>query len=95
MKYVSIQQSLQYVADNPVVATDDMLNIPVHELVSRTLFEIANGGVLNKPRTLARANAARSELLLRLVGRRLAGSHPATRKTEALIQLKDLVGDGE
>ena len=40
MRMVTIRQSLQHVVDNPVLKSDDMLSLPAHELVSRTLFEI-------------------------------------------------------
>jgi hypothetical protein len=75
---VTIRQALQHVVDNPELKTDVMLDVHVHELVSRTLFEIANGVQVNDRRTLARANVARTMIFNRLVGRRRAGSHPAT-----------------
>ena len=92
MKQVTIQQALQYVADHPELETDELITLPVHELVCRTLFEIANGASIAQPRTMAKANAARELIFLRLVGRRRAGSHPATRK-KAMIRFADLTGE--
>jgi hypothetical protein len=80
VKTVTIRQALQHVVDNPELKTDVMLDVHVHELVARTLFEIANGVQVNDRRTLARANVARTMIFNRLVGRRKAGSHPATSK---------------
>jgi hypothetical protein len=80
MKNVSIRQALQHVADNPTLKTDVLLDVPVHELVSRTLFEIANGANISERGSLSRANAARTLIFSRLVGRRRAGSHPATNQ---------------
>lgn len=92
MKQVTIQQALQYVADHPDLETDELITLPAHELVCRTLFEIANGASLAQPRSMPKANAAREIIFLRLVGRRRAGSHPATR-TKAAIQFADLTGE--
>jgi hypothetical protein len=80
MKTVTIRQALQHVVDNPELKTDVLLDVHVHELVSRTLFEIANGVQVSERRSLARANVARTMIFNRLVGRRRAGSHPATAK---------------
>lgn len=80
MKVVTIRQALQHVADNPVLKTDALIDVPAHELVARTLFEIANGAQVSERGSLTRANAARSLIFTRLVGRRRAGSHPATNQ---------------
>ena len=92
MRMVTIRQSLQYVVDNPVLKSDDMLSLPAHELVSRTLFEIANGAQISERGSMGRANIARNMIFTRLVGRRRAGSHPAT---EQKVELKfvDLAGE--
>jgi hypothetical protein len=90
--HVTIQQSLQQVADNPRLPTDDLIAVPVHLLISYTLFEIANGAELDDKKSMARANTARTMIFQRLVGRRRAGSHPATRKSNEL-KFKDLTGD--
>lgn len=92
MKSVTIRQALQHVADNPEITTDDLLSLPAHELVARTLFEIANTAS-NNTRSQQRANAARNMIFNRLVGRRRTGSHPATQK-ELAVKLHDLTGGG-
>ena len=88
-KIITIRQSLQHVADNPMVNTDMILDIPAHELVSRTLFDIANGAELDDKGSQARANIARKLIFDRLVGKRKAGTHPATRRAVSL-EFKDL-----
>ena len=91
MKIVTIKQSLQHVADNPVAKTDDLLSLPSYELVARTLFEIANGAKLAERNSLARANVARNMILTRLVGKRRPGSHPAT-ESKVEVEFVDLTG---
>lgn len=88
-KTVTIRQALQHVADNPVLKTDMVIDVPVHELVCRTLFEIANGAEMGSPRSQSRANNARTLIFDRLVGKRRSGSHPATRSQQA-VQFVDL-----
>lgn len=90
---VTIRQALQHVADNPFSTTDVMLDLPAHELVCRTLFEIANGAQLTDPKSHSRANVARKLIFDRLVGKRRAGSHPATRRTAA-VEFVDLTAKG-
>lgn len=89
MKHVSIRQALQNVADNPVLATDEIVNVHVHELVARALYEIANRPDASQRGSMTRANKARKMILDRLVGKRRAGSHPATR-TQVPIEFEDL-----
>lgn len=90
MKIVTIKTAMQYVADNPVMRSDDMLGLPAHELVVRTLFEIANSPS-ESPGSKAAANAARGMIFNRMVGRRKPGSHPATHK-KVEIEFVDLTG---
>ena len=88
---VSIRQALQYVADYPNMVDDDWLQKPVYELVARSLFDIANRPDASVRGSMAKANKARQMILDRLVGKRRAGSHPATRK-EVQIDFVDLTG---
>lgn len=88
-KTVTIRQALQHVADNPYPSTEVMLDIPAHELVSRTLFEIANGASVGDTKSQSKANVARKLIFDRLVGKRRAGSHPATR-SQAQVEFVDL-----
>lgn len=91
MKTITIRQSLQHVVDNPVLKTDDLLGLPAHELVSRTLFEIANGAQISERGSMTRANVARNMIFNRLVGRRRAGTHPATHQ-KVELEFVDLIG---
>jgi len=83
MKVVTIRQALQQVADYPVMV--------VYELVSRTLYDIANRPDANVRGSMGRANKARKLILDRLVGKRRAGSHPATGEVDQ-IDFIDLTG---
>lgn len=89
VKTVTIQQALQQVANYPVMLTDELVQVPAHELVSRALFEISNNPDASVRGSYARANKARKMILDRLVGKRRAGTHPATR-TEVHLEFRDL-----
>lgn len=91
MGQVTIRDALQYVSDHPEMRTDEMIQLPVWELVSRELYGIANKPEASVRGSMARANRARKMILDRLVGKRRAGSHPATR-TEVRIDFVDLTG---
>jgi hypothetical protein len=91
MRIVTIRQSLQYVVDHPVLETDDLIGLPAHELVSRTMFEIANGAQISERGSMNRANIARALIFNRLVGRRRPGTHPATQK-KVELEFVDLAG---
>lgn len=90
-KPVTIREALQRVADRPVLDTDELIQLPVHELVCRSLFDIANRPDAGVRGSMTRANKARKMILDRLVGKRRPGSHPATR-TEVAIDFVDLTG---
>ena len=79
MKSVTVRQALQNVADYPTPLDDEVIQSPVHELVARTLFDIANRPDASVRGSMSRANRARRMILDRMVGKRRAGSHPATR----------------
>lgn len=89
MKHVTIKQALQLVADNPTMQTDEIIQIPVHELIARSLYEVANNPDQKVRGSLSRANKARKMILDRLVGTRRPGSHPATR-VDVPIEFVDL-----
>ena len=89
MKVVSIKEAMQRVADNPRMLTDEIIQVPVHELVCRALFEVANRPDASQRGSMTRANKARKMILDRLVGKRRPGSHPATRN-ETVIEFVDL-----
>lgn len=94
MRNTTIRQALQHVADNPEMTTDEMVVLPVHELVCRTLFDIANSPMSNQRGAQSKANVARQLIFNRLVGKRIAGSHPATR-TQTRVVFADLTGEVE
>lgn len=76
---VSIHAALQQVADNPDFTTDDLLEVKVHELVARTLFEIANSPNPKVRGSMRQATRAQKMIMDRLVGIRRPGSHPAAQ----------------
>ena len=90
---VTVREALQRVADNPVMLTDDLIQVPAYELVARALFEISNKPDAAVRGSMARANKARKLILERLVGKRRAGSHPATRNPVE-IEMIDLTEHG-
>lgn len=73
----TIQEALQYVADHPEPSSDVALEIPVHELICRQLFEVAMSPDAKVRGSLGRATRAQKLIMDRLVGRRRPGSHPA------------------
>lgn len=89
MQHTTIKQALDRVAKNPVMLTDEIIALPVHELVARTLFEIANSPNAQVRGSLARATKAQRIILDRTVGTRRPGTHPAARKTDE-IEFVDL-----
>ncbi len=88
---VSVRAALQYVQDFPNPVDDNMLNMPVHEMVARTLFDIANNPDASVRGSQARANKAREIILDRLTGKRRAGTAPVSG-TQAAIKFLDLTG---
>jgi hypothetical protein len=91
MKVITIRQALQSVVNNPVMKTDEMIDKPIHELVCRTLFELANGVSSTDKRSMARANVARKMIFDRLVGRRGIGTPPATDE-RVEVEFANLIG---
>lgn len=91
MKPVSIRQALQHVADYPEPITDEVINAPVYELVSRTLFDIANRPDAGVRGSMTKANRARKMILDRMAGRRRAGTKPPVKQSSSL-EFRDLTG---
>lgn len=89
MAEVTVRAALQAVADHPDMDTDVLLDVKVHELVARTLFDIANRPDERVRGSLSRANKARAMLMNRLVGKRRPGTAPAARHEDA-IEFEDL-----
>lgn len=89
MAHTTVRQALQFVADHPAPATDVMLELPVWELISRTLYDIANNPDAKVRGSMARATRAQKVLFDRLVGTRRPGTNPVALKTEE-IEFVDL-----
>lgn len=87
---VTVQQALQRVADNPE-QTLDPIDTPVHELVARILYEIANNPDADTRGSFTRANRARKMIFDRLAGTRKTGTTPAKNK-KAEVAFVDLTG---
>lgn len=89
MAEVTVRAALQAVADHPVMDTDVLLDVRVHELIARTLFEVANTPDERVRGSMSRANKARRMLMDRLVGKRRPGTSPAA-KAETELEFEDL-----
>lgn len=89
MKTVSVRQALQHVADHPDLDTDELIQVPVWELVAHSLYEIANRPDASVRGSMARANKARKMIFDRHVGKRAPGTQPASQGTEEL-EMHDL-----
>lgn len=89
MAEVSVRAALQQVADHPELDTDVLLDVPVHELICRTLFEVANTPDASVRGGLSRANRARRMLMDRLTGRRRPGTAPVAN-SEVELEFEDL-----
>lgn len=80
MANVSVRQALQYVADHPVPATDELVELPAWEHIARALFVIANSPDAKVRGSMVRATKAQKLILDRMVGLRAAGTNPAAIK---------------
>jgi hypothetical protein len=87
----TVRQALQNVANYPEPLTDDVVNMAVHELVARSLFDIANRPDASVRGSMSRANKARKMILERLDGKRRTGTSPAL-KDGSSIEFRDLTG---
>jgi hypothetical protein len=85
---------LQHVADYPETVDDVVIAMPVHELIARTLFDIANRPDASERGSMSRANRARKMIFDRLGGKRRAGTRPVSGVSEE-IEFFDLTGGGE
>lgn len=87
-KHRTVREALRYVADNPV-SNHEPIDMPMWELLSRILFEIANTPNARVRGSLARATKAQKMITDRLVGTRRPGSHPSQAKRQQ-VRLLDL-----
>lgn len=81
---MTIKQALQGVVNNPVPATDVVLDMKVYELVARALFDVANSPDARVKGSITKATRAQKLIFNRLVGLRRPGTHPAARKTAGI-----------
>ncbi|QDF17003.1 hypothetical protein SEA_YELLOWPANDA_53 [Microbacterium phage YellowPanda] len=91
-RHKTIRQALSYVDRNPDWPEIQRLDMPIWELISRNLFDIANHPNTKVRGSLARATRAQRILLDRLTGTRRQGTNPAVRNSKSL-QLLDLTKD--
>jgi len=92
-KHKSVKQALEYVAAHPEYPDIAPLDMPIWELVSRNLFEIANNPDARVQGSMARATRAQKIILNRMTGTRRAGTKPAVRD-EIKIIFNDLTTQG-
>lgn len=85
----TVGEALKHVADHPDPGPTAPIDKPMHELIARTLFEIANSPDAKVRGSMARATKAQKIIFDRLVGTRRPGSRPAARKDES-IEFVDL-----
>lgn len=90
VKHKGIREALQYVADHPEPRALP-IDMPVWELVSRLLFEIANTPDAKVRGSYTRATRAQKMITDRLVGTRRPGSHPASGHQKQVV-FRDLTG---
>ena len=83
-RHRTLQEALQYVADHPEPSTDVALEMPVHELICRQLFELAMSPDAKVRGSLGRATRAQKLIMDRLIGRRRPGTHPAQAQGDDL-----------
>lgn len=83
-KHKTIAEALQYVADHPQPSTSITIDMPVWELVSRKVFDVANHPDKRVRGSMSRATRAQRLIYDRLVGRRRPGTHPAQVKTDEI-----------
>lgn len=86
---VSVRAAMAKASKQPIGLPDNLLIAPVHELVCRSLFMIANDPNPRRKGAMRRASTAQKMVLDRLVGRRRAGTSPV-RKSRETLQFVDL-----
>ena len=80
MGKMSIREALLHVVNHPEPDTDIVLDVPVSELVARTLYDIANDPNTRVRGALSRSRRAQKIIANRTAGLRKAGTRPATQK---------------
>lgn len=87
-RHRTVRQALQFVADNPEVK-GEAIDMPVWEMVSRILFELATSPDSKVRGSMARATKAQKMISDRLVGKRRPGTHPS-QVTRQQVNFVDL-----
>lgn len=81
-KHKTVREALQYVADHPEIRVSAPIDMPVWEMISRILFDIANSPDPKKRGSMSRATKAQKMITDRLVGTRRPGTHPSRAKKQ-------------
>ena len=89
MKSKSIQDALEYVSNHPPESFEPTVDMPTWEVLSQLLYLIANSGNPRNRGSVNRATRAQKMIWDRKVGRRRAGTNPATISNEE-IEFADL-----
>ena len=84
MKNKTILEALKYVSTHPEPSNENLLQVPIYELVGRKLFDIANYPDKKVRGSQARAIAAQKIIFDRMVGRRRPGTHPVQASNSEL-----------
>ncbi|WZB39494.1 hypothetical protein SEA_ALOEVERA_56 [Microbacterium phage AloeVera] len=97
-RHKTVRQALQAVEHSPGWPNDSFesrMNMPVHEMVARNLFDIANNGDPSNQASMTRALRAARIILDRLTGTRRMGTHPAVRnqKQVKIIDMTQMGGE--
>jgi hypothetical protein len=83
-KHKTVRQALRAVEDSPEWPSDnitDRMNMPVHEMVARNLFDMANMRPTSRAE-MVMSTRAQKIILDRLNGTRRMGTHPAVRNSK-------------
>jgi hypothetical protein len=83
-KHKTVRDALLFVARNPQWPDVPMLDMPVWELASRKLYEMAVSPDARVIGSLARSTRAQKIILNRTTGTRRAGTHPAQQADESV-----------
>ena len=87
-RHKTVYEALKYVSEHGP-STDEPIQMPVWELVGRSLFDVAHAGNPNVRGTVARSTRAMKMITNRLVGRRRPGTVPAQATSDEL-QFEDM-----
>ena len=80
---VTVKEALQRVASGKI-SNKDPIDVPVHELIAKVLFEVANTPDQRVRGSMRRATRAQKIIMDRLVGKRLPGTSPAAQREQEI-----------